>query len=163
MVPEDALAAFAEIGIGLAGFSGLVAAFVQHSGEPWREDQKARIVLLIVMSFGMIICALLPYALTGISTAPALVWGLPMVIFSALCIGLLAHWALLARSRGFSLRFPWISVPVLLVAGGLQLLSLLSGLGLVFPYSPTIFLLGFLTLLVFGALVFLALLSSIWN
>ncbi|MFV8816659.1 hypothetical protein [Haliea sp. E17] len=163
MVPEDALAAFAEIGIGLAGFSGLVAAFVQHAGDPWREDQKARIVLLIVMSFGMIVCALLPYALAGISDAAGLVWGLPMVLFSTLCLGLLVHWALVARSGRFKLHFPWISIPVLVLAGGLQVLSLLSGLGVVLPYSPTIFLLGFLSLLVFGALVFVALLNSIWN
>ena len=32
MAPEESLASIAEIGIGLAGFSGLVAAFVQHSG-----------------------------------------------------------------------------------------------------------------------------------
>jgi hypothetical protein len=74
MTPEDSLLAIAEVGIGLAGFSGLVAAFVQHSGQSWRPDQKARIVLLIVLSFGVIVSALTPYALSGVTTAPSLVW-----------------------------------------------------------------------------------------
>jgi len=91
MTPEDALPVIAEIGIGLAGFSGLVAAFVQQSGQTWRLEQKARIVLLIILSFGMMIAAMMPYALAGASESPALVWGVPMVAFSLLCIGLLAY------------------------------------------------------------------------
>jgi len=57
VAPEDALFSIAEIGIGLAGFSGLVAAFVQHPGQTWRADQKARIVFLILLSFGLIVAA----------------------------------------------------------------------------------------------------------
>lgn len=163
MTPQDSLFAIAEISIGLAGFSGLVAAFVQHSGEAWRPDQKTRIVLLILLSFGMMVGALAPYALAGLSDSPALVWGAPMIGFSLLCMSLNVYWVRVARLRGFKLLFPFTSIPILTVATGLQGLVLLSGLGWVLPYSPALYVLGFLTVIVFCANMFLALLHSIWT
>ena len=163
MAPEDSLFSIAEISIGLAGFSGLVAAFVQHSGKPWRADQKTRIGLLIALSFGMIVAALAPYALSGVSTSPAVVWGAPMIGFSVLTIALLGHWIVVSRRFGFKLQFPTLSVPVLCAATGLQGIALLSGLGWVWPYSPTIMVFGFLSVLLFGAIVFMALLNTIWE
>ena len=129
MTPQDALFSIAEISIGLAGFSGLVAAFVQHEGQTWRADQKARIVLLIVLSFGVIAAALAPYALSGISTSPRLVWGAPMVAFSTLCISLLIYWIRLSRRHGFRLQFPVLSVTILTAATAIQVVSFFSGLG----------------------------------
>ncbi len=116
MSPEDSLFSIAEISIGLAGFSGLVAAFVQHSGQPWRADQKARIVILIALSFGMIVSSLAPYALSGVSTSPAVVFGAPMIVFSVLTISLLVHWIVISRKFGFTLQFPYLSIPVLIGA-----------------------------------------------
>jgi len=163
MTPQDALFSIAEISIGLAGFSGLVAAFVQQSGHSWRADQKTRIVLLIVLSFGVIVGALTPYALSGISEAPELIWGVPMVAFSVLCIGLLVYWVVVARKQRFALVFPFVSIPILIGATSLQVLAFLSGLGFVVPYSSTVFVFGLLSVLVFGANMFLALLYSIWT
>lgn len=163
MAPEDSLFSIAEISIGLAGFSGLVAAFVQQSEHAWRVDQKARIVLLIVLSFGVIVTALAPYALSGISDSPALVWGLPLVAFSTLCVGLLFYWMKLSRRHDIKLLFPLTSIPILGVAVTIQVVAFFSGLGLVFPYSPTVLVLGFLSVLIFGANMFLALLHSIWE
>ena len=163
MTPQDALFAIAEVGIGLAGFSGLVAAFVQHSGQTWRREQKTRIVLLIVLSFGMIVSALAPYALSGVSGSPALVWGAPMVALSVLCIGLLLYWIRVSRKYAFKLLFPLFSIPILSVATVLQVMGFLSGIGWIFPYSPALFVLGLLSVLVFGANIFLALLYSIWE
>ncbi len=163
MAPQDALFSIAEIGIGLAGFSGLVAAFLQPSGHSWQPEQKARIVLLIVLCFGMIVCSLAPYALAGISDSPALVWGVPMLMFSTFGIALLAHWMTISRRRNFTLQFPLFSIPIIFVATALQATAFLSGLGLIFPYSPTVFVFGFLTVLIFGANLFLALLYSIWK
>jgi len=163
MTPQDALFSIAEIGIGLAGFSGLVAAFLQPSGHKWRPEQKTRIVFLIVLSFGMIVCSLAPYALAGIGNSPALVWGVPMVAFSSLGIGLVIYWMMASRRPEFKLRFPLFSIPIVIVATALQVAAFLSGLGLIFPYSQTLFVFGFLSVLVFGANVFLALLYSVWE
>jgi hypothetical protein len=163
MSPQDALLSIAEISIGLAGFSGLVAAFIQPSGHSWRADQKTRIVLLIVLSFGIIVCALAPYALSGIGDSAALIWGVPMVAFSILCLGLLGYWVAIRHRRNFTLQFPWISTPIIFVAAVLQIVALLSGLGLIVPYSSTVFLFALLSVLAFGANLFMALLNSIWN
>jgi len=104
-----------------------------------------------------------PYALAGINQSPALVWGVPMVVFSLLSMVVLTYWMGVSRRRGFKLQFPWISTPIIFVAASLQITAFLSGLGLIMPYSSTIFVFGFLSVLVFGANVFLALLYSIWN
>jgi hypothetical protein len=163
MAPEDVLPNIAEIAIGLAGFSGLVAAFGQRPGQSWRGDQKARIVFLVILSFGMITSALLPSALSGISDSPALVWGVPMVAYSVLAIGLLVYWVALSRRHGYQLQFPLVSIPIITVAAALQVVVLLSGLGLFVPYSPTLFVFGLLSVLVFGANMFLALLHITWR
>lgn len=163
MTPEDSLIAIAEIGIGLAGFSGLVAAFVQQSGHEWRMEQKARIVLLIVLSFGIMISALMPFALSGTSNSPALIWGAPMIAFSLLCISLLFYWIRVSRKHDFRILFPWISIPVMVVAALLQVICLFSGIGVIFPYSASLFTLGLLCVLAFGANIFVALLESIWG
>lgn len=163
MTPQDSLLPIAEIGIGLAGFSGLVAAFVQHSGQAWRLEQKARIILLIILSFGLMVAALMPYALSGLSSSPALIWGVPMIAFSLLCFSLLYYWIRISRKHRFRLHYPMVSIPVMVFAASLQIMCLLSGFGLIFPYSTTLFVLGLLSVLTFGANIFLALLQSIWG
>jgi hypothetical protein len=163
MTPEDSLFEIAEIAIGLAGFSGLVAAFVQQAGHVWRVEQKARIVFLIVMSFGTIVAALAPPALSGASSSPAIIWGVPMVAFSVFCVVLLVQWIRLTRRHAMKLLFPQYSIPIMALAMGLQVANFLSGIGWMLPYSPTLFVFGFLTILVFGANMFLALLQSIWE
>ena len=68
-----------------------------------------------------------------------------------------------SRRFGFRLRFPLFSIPVIIVAAALQVAAFLSGLGLIIPYSQTLFVFGLLSVLVFGANLFLALLYSVWE
>ena len=163
MTPQDALLSIAEIAIGLAGFSGLVAAFGQRPGPSWKDDQKTRLVFLVIRSFAMIIAAILPFALSGISDSPALIWGLPMVAYSMVALTLLVYWIVLARRRNYNLQFPVVSLVIILIATGLQVLAGLSGLGLIFPFSPVIFVFGLLAILLFSANMFLALLHITWK
>ncbi len=163
MTPEDALPSIAEIAIGLAGFSGLVAAFGQRPGHSWRGDQKARIVFLVILSFAMIACALLPPAISGLSDSPAWIWGVPMVASSSVALTSLVYWVVLARRHGYRLQFPLISISIISLASALQVAVLLSGLGLIMPFSPALFVLGLLSILVFGANMFLALLHITWR
>jgi len=163
MTPEDVLPNIAEIAIALAGFSGLVAAFGQRPGQFWRGDQKTRIVLLVILSFATIVCALYPFAMSGLSRSPVLVWGVPMVGFGSLSIVLLAYWIVVSRRHGYKLQFPLVSLPVITAAAILQCLVLLSGCGFILPFSPALFVLGLLSILVFGAVMFLALLHITWR
>lgn len=163
MTPEDALPNIAEIAIGLAGFSGLVAAFGQRPGQTWRRDQKTRIVFLVILSFSMIIAALFPFAMSGISDSPALVWGVPMVGYSVIALALLVYWMLISRRYGYQLQFPAVSIPVISGAALLLVAVLLSGFGVIVPYSPALFVFGLLSILVFAANMFLALLHITWR
>jgi peptidoglycan/LPS O-acetylase OafA/YrhL len=163
MTPEDSLLSIAEIAIGLAGFSGLVAAFSQRPGHAWRGDQKARIVFLVILSFTMMISAILPFALSGIGDSPALIWGVPMVAYSAVALTLLCCWVVVARRRSYRLQFKFVSIPLLAVAGMVQVLVGLSGLGVILPYSPSLFVFGLLATLLFAANLFLALLHITWS
>jgi hypothetical protein len=163
MAPEDALASIAEVAIGLAGFSGLVAAFGQRSGQSWKGDQKARIIYLVVLSFLVITTSLLPSTISGWSSSASLVWGIPMVTSGVLTLTSLFIWIALSRRHGYKLQFPKTSVSILSVSGTLQLAVLLSGLGVILPYSPALFVLGLLSILVFCANMFLALLHITWR
>jgi hypothetical protein len=163
MAPEDALASIAEVAIGLAGFSGLVAAFGQRSDQPWRSDQKARIVFLVALSFVVITTSMLPSAISGWSKSASLVWGIPMVTCGALTLTSLLVWGVLSRRHGYKLQFPVTSISILSASGTLQLAVLLSGFGVILPYSPALFVLGLLSVLVFCANMFLALLHMTWR
>ena len=163
MAPEDALASIAEVAIGLAGFSGLVAAFGQRSDQSWRSDQKARIVYLVTLSFVVITTSMLPSAISGWSKSASLVWGIPMVTCGALTLTSLLVWIVLSRRHGYKLQFPRTSILVLSASGTLQLAVLLSGFGVILPYSPALFVLGLLSVLVFCANMFLALLHMTWR
>jgi len=163
MAPEDALASIAEVAIGLAGFSGLVAAFDQRSGRSWRSDQKARIVFLVALSFGVITTSLLPLAISGWSKSASLVWGIPMITCGLLTLTSLLVWIVLSRRHGYELQFPRTSISILSISASLQLAVLLSGFGIVMPYSPALFVLGLLSILVFCANMFLAMLHITWR
>ena len=86
-----------------------------------------------------------------------------MVAFSGLALTLLGYWVLVARRRDYRLQFPFISIPIIFVAGLMQVLTALSGFGLVFPYSPTVFVFGLLSVLLFTANMFLAMLHITWK
>ena len=73
MAPQDVLTTIAEISIALAGFTGLVAAFRQFGGYRWSFEERLRITMLIVLSFTVIICALSPFALGGMTVTSSLI------------------------------------------------------------------------------------------
>jgi len=86
-----------------------------------------------------------------------------MVLYSTLVLALLTYWVIVSRKNGYTIQFPYASYPIMLIGAILQLLVLLSGLGILLPYSPGLFVLGFLGIFVFAANVFLALLNTIWE
>jgi len=163
VAPQDALASIAEVAIGLAGFSGLVAAFGQRVGQSWRGDQNARIIYLVALSFVVIATSLLPSAIAGWSDSASLVWGIPMIACGVLTLTALFTWIVLSRRHDYKLQFPKTSISILFVAGTLQLALLLSGFGVILPYSSALFVLGLLSILIFCANMFLALLHRTWR
>jgi hypothetical protein len=86
-----------------------------------------------------------------------------MIACSVLTLTSLCAWIVLSRRRDYRLQFPKTSISILFVSGTLQLAVLLSGFGVILPYSPALFVLGLLSILVFCANMFLALLDMTWR
>ena len=63
----------AEVGIGIAGFSGLVVALRQSDG-PLSEIQKYRLRVLFALSFGAVFLSLLPELQTNLQVPDERVW-----------------------------------------------------------------------------------------
>ena len=63
----------AEVGIGIAGFSGLIVALKQSDG-PLDEIQKYRLRVLFALSFGAVFLSLLPALLTSFQVPDDRVW-----------------------------------------------------------------------------------------
>lgn len=73
MATPDSLQTIAEVGIGLAGFSGLIVALRRTSG-PLDEIQKFRMSLLFVLAFGAIFLSFLPDLLTSLNVPEQRTW-----------------------------------------------------------------------------------------
>ncbi len=72
MQGADSLFVLAEISIGLAGFTGITAAL--YARGTWHPHDTWRAVSLLVMSFGALGFALIPYGLLSIGVPDAALW-----------------------------------------------------------------------------------------
>lgn len=95
----------AEVGIGLAGFSGLLVALRKSSG-PLSGVQKYRMRILFALSFGALFLSLMPEMLLNLEVNENNLWAycsLAMVVYSA---GFLYWW--IASSRRIARMYPEI-------------------------------------------------------
>jgi len=60
MTAGDYLALIAEVAVGVAGFSGIVAALTRRSSEEWRAIDVVRLQVLLFVSISVVTWALLP-------------------------------------------------------------------------------------------------------
>jgi hypothetical protein len=99
------LQTIAEVGIGLAGFSGLLVALRKSSG-PLSNVQKYRMRILFALSFGALFLSLMPEVLLSLDVNNSNVWAycsLAMIVYSA---GFLYWW--IASSRRIAQMYPEI-------------------------------------------------------
>ncbi len=69
----DALTTIAEVAVGLAGFSGVVAVLGRQPGE-FSRVEAGRLVVLLLSSLGALFFALIPFALFPLGLNPVSVW-----------------------------------------------------------------------------------------
>jgi hypothetical protein len=160
MQPEDALPTIAEVAITIAGFTGIVLAFRPSTGE-WSEAETIRIQSFFLTTAITLLCAFLPFGLVGLSSAPSIVWGVPLCIYAVLSGGQTLFFGLKIRSGAARPTLPRFAYALLLTSGCLQVLTLLSGLGLVVPYSAGLLVLALVWVLLANATT-LALLVMFW-
>ena len=73
MATPDSLQTIAEVGIGLAGFSGLIMALRRNTGPP-DDIQRFRLNLLFILAFGAIFLSFVPELLQSINVPEERIW-----------------------------------------------------------------------------------------
>ncbi len=84
MQGSGVLTVIAEIGVALAGFSGIVVALRQRSVESWSVPEVLRLRLMLYASVSALIFALLPFAPHHLGASPALTWSVPSLALAVL-------------------------------------------------------------------------------
>jgi hypothetical protein len=158
--PIDTLPTIAEIAITLGGFIGLIVSFRPVSAASWSEEESSRVLFVLILCCFILLCSLLPFALSGIFPIHSVTWGVPLVIFGACNLYLIAGVCHRYYAKRISVHFPLVSWPILLFWGLLALALLLSGLGVVWPFSQGLLLLGMTWSLLVGVITLIALMAK---
>jgi hypothetical protein len=160
MSPIDALPTVAEIAITLGGFIGLIVAFRPVSAASWSDEERARVVFVLILCSFILLCALLPFALSGLFPTDSVIWGAPLVIFGTGNLFLIANMFRRIHTKRINIHFPLVSWPILSFWSLLAVALLLSGLGVLWPFSPGLLLLGMIWSLLIGAITLIALMAQ---
>ena len=81
----------AEIGVAIAGFSGLIVSLRKASG-PLTTVQKFRLRILLLMAFGAMFLSLLPELLVFCGAAPSTVWKLCSLTLCVYSVVFMVWW-----------------------------------------------------------------------
>jgi len=142
MLPADVLPTIAEIAVTLAGFTAVLFAIQSYSAGGDVAGQSDRILAVLTIPAVTLVCALLPFALAGLSESDAIIWGVPLFVYALGGGSSLARTVVRIARGSARLTWPAVSYTVIAVATLLALLSLASGLGLLLPYSPGVLVVG---------------------
>ena len=83
MDAESFLTTSAQIGIGIAGFSGIAAALGRRGEGAWTPQDITRMRILLRGSFGAVLASLLPVALAATPLAEATRWSVSSALYAA--------------------------------------------------------------------------------
>ena len=86
MSPETYLPTLAEVGITLAGFTGLIVTIRRGNSRPFAKHELLRVMGTITICLVTVLCSALPYALSGLPVAPHLKWSIPLLLSSGVVI-----------------------------------------------------------------------------
>ena len=86
---ESALTATAEVGIGIAGFSGIFAAIARRNPEDWGARQQVSLGVLLLASGSAIFASLLPFLLLEAGVSSAACWTIGSAIYGSWLGGVL--------------------------------------------------------------------------
>jgi hypothetical protein len=158
-VPES-LSTIAEIGIGLAGFAGVVVALGNRSHRLDPLD-RMRVIGMLVGSLGAALLATLPKILADIGVAEQTTWRTSSAVFACYLSMFLVYSFLASRALPPSLRAHLHLGMWILVIGGTLVFAVVLGdntLGLSGAPSAGPYLSGLYFLLVYSSIQFLRLL-----
>ncbi len=160
MEPPVSLQTVAEVGIALAGFSGLFIAFRKNTG-PLDEIQKFRMSLLFLLAFGAVFLSFLPDLLTKMAIADERIWFDASASLFLYSIFLLWWWFSGARRHAKTAPeiFNWYAFTTMSVGHGIVLVLQLGVMfGLLEARAPGLFTLGLVWYLIHAAQQFVRML-----
>lgn len=138
MGPADALPTIAEMAITIAGFTALIISIRPQQASDWGRDEIARVIGIVAACLTTALCGILPFAIAGMDVEPHFKWAIPLVIsggFSTTHMGLIL-WQNISGNFFFIMR--WVSYPMFFIMAISSVFALLSGFGILYPYSPGI-------------------------
>jgi hypothetical protein len=158
---ESVLYTLAEVGVTLAGFSGLVVVFRLRGIEAWTPTELRIFWFLISDSFLLVIFALLPVPLALANWSPEALWGLCNALLGSCFI--LGDLLVLQGERRDRAAKQRITVPVItpllyvmsFVAFVMGVALWFSVADLVVPRGQAVYVLGLILLIAFAAMEFL--------
>jgi hypothetical protein len=154
------LQTIAEVGIGLAGFSGLVVALRKDSG-PLDDVRKFRLRLLLLLAFGAIFLSFLPELLSNMAVPAERIWfdaSAALFVYSIILM-----WWWFSRSRVLAKQVPeifnWYAFTTMSVGHVIVLVSQLGVmLGVFEARASGLFTLGLIWYLIHAAQQFMRML-----
>ena len=161
MPESDLLTALAEVGIGTAGFAGIVAAISSRSG-PWAPLDRMRLQMLLSISLSVVVFSLLPLGIyAGLADLHSS-WLVSSILFlmvhllSGVMLPMVKMRPLAMTHEGFaSIPIARLHMAAALIASMLLVLNIVS-LSTAWPYLAS---LGFLLCSAMGIFVELLILS----
>jgi hypothetical protein len=83
MLWESALTVTAEVGIGIAGFSGLFAAVARRGPENWGGKEQVSLEILLLASGSAIFASLLPFLLLESGISSSACWAIGSALYGS--------------------------------------------------------------------------------
>jgi len=149
---REALSGIAEVAVGLAGFSGLFAAFRRGRGEQFGEGERHALLFMLAVSLGAAVLSLTPIPLLLFGIPESIVWLIACLSLGVFLAGI-STWA--TRLRRLA-RFPRLFWPLLSLTWGFTILQFLGVAALFGLPRPAVFASGLWWLIVGAAIQFFA-------
>jgi hypothetical protein len=155
MEASDELLTFAELAIGIAGFSGVIAAFLQRGG--LHPFDRARFVNLFFTAFSALVLAFVPILLEGVAPLGNELWRISSGIM--IIAWLLNAWftiqfviPLIRENVSSPANIPTISLWSISIVN--LSVQIVNALGVIWTPCPEAFLFGLLVYLVVAGYLF---------
>ena len=164
MEGESTLQVFAEVGVALTGFTGVVAVFGNRAQGGWKPIDLLRFRIMLGSSIATLLLALLPLALQQLGLPLRMLWGLSsgaFVLYQGTVIVLDIRQARRIGAFQDPTYNPWIRRFIGVTASTILVLQLLNVLGVGFEREPGPYLLGLFLLVSLCAFSFVMLLSFV--
>ncbi|MFT4562615.1 MAG: hypothetical protein ACI9BW_002361 [Gammaproteobacteria bacterium] len=135
MNPIEILPTLCEMSITIAGFTAIVVSIRAQRAGGWDVEERLRILGILSVCGFVAVCAVLPFAISGLTQSAQLMWAVPLLVSGIACLVILILVIATALKGKFEFLIPSVTWTMMGSLGVLSIFSVLSGIGLFLPYS----------------------------